>query len=789
MTQSRSLAEENEMLRERLGRLSGAILRINESIEFDTVLQEVLDAARELSDARYAVITLFGASGDLEQFLATGLTPEEAQGLWEMPGGADILDQLRTIPGSLRVPDFSAYARALSLPEFRPPAPMNAFLSAPIRHRGESIGNIFLGKHASDAEFTDEDEEALVMFASQTALVIINARRYRDEQRARNDLEALLNTAPVGVAVFDARTGALLSFNGEAERIVRKLQGPGQGPEELLQVMTIQRADGRKISPEDATLAQALSSGETVRAEEIVINVPDGRAITTLMNATPIRSADGELDSVMVTLQDLTALEELDRLRTEFLAMVSHELQIPLTSIKGSTTALLRDGGDLDPAEMRQFFRIIDYQADHMNGLMSDLLDMARIETGTLSVDPQPVRVESLVDEAKSRFISAGGRNPLRIKLAPELPRVMADARRIIQVIGNLLSNAARYSPEISPIGLTAEHDGVHVTISVVDEGAGLDPEQVPQLFGKFARVDGQTRRRGLAGSGLGLAICKGIVEAHGGRIHAESEGAGMGSRFIFTLPANGEAEAAVASPVRPARESEPGRTRVLAVDDDPQALRYVREVLTRAGYVATVTADPSEVLTLVVEERPDLVLLDLMLPGTDGIQLMSQILEVTNIPVIFVSVYGQDEYIVRAFDMGATDYVVKPFSASELGARIRSALRKRVPADPPEPVAPYELGDLAINYAERRVTVAGEPVELTPTEYRVLLELSASAGRVLTHNQLLERVWGSGQMEGTAPVRNIVSRLRRKLGDSADHPQYLFSEARVGYRMAKPEA
>ena len=92
MTQSRSLAEENEMLRERLGRLSGAILRINESIEFDTVLQEVLDAARELSDARYAVITLFGASGDLEQFLATGLTPEEAQGLWEMPGGADILD-------------------------------------------------------------------------------------------------------------------------------------------------------------------------------------------------------------------------------------------------------------------------------------------------------------------------------------------------------------------------------------------------------------------------------------------------------------------------------------------------------------------------------------------------------------------------------------------------------------------------------------------------------------------------------------------------------------------------
>ena len=786
MSQSDSLEREVEVLRERLSRLSEASLRINESIEFDTVLQEVLDAARELSDARYGVITVFGSSGELEQFLASGLTPEQAEGLWEMPGGFEVLDHLSRVPGPLRIPDFSGYTRSLGLPEFRPPTPMSAFLSAPVRHRGESVGNIFLTK---DREFTREDEETLVMFASQASLVIVNARRYRDEQRARNDLEALVNTAPVGVAVLDARTGAPLSFNREAERIVSALQEPGQRPEELLQVVTVRRADGREVSLEESSLAQALSTAETVRAEEIVIQVPDGRAITVLMNATPIRSAAGEVDSIVVTLQDLAALEELDGLRTEFLAMVSHELQIPLTSIKGSTAALLRDYGDLDPAEMRQFFRIIDYQADHMNALMSDLLDMARIDTGTLSVDPRPVAVERLVDEAKSRFVSAGGRNPLQIELAPDLPNVLADARRVVQVVGNLLSNAAHYSPEVSPIGITAVRDGVHVVISVVDEGAGLDPESVPQLFGKFARVDDQDRRRGLAGSGLGLAICRGIVEAHGGRIHAESEGPGMGSRFIFTLPAAGDTPAFTWPEPQPTRAADLGRTRVLAVDDDPQALRYVREVLTRAGYAATVTGDPAEVLTLVEEQRPDLVLLDLMLPGTDGIQLMRQILEIADIPVIFVSVYGQDEYVVRAFDMGATDYVVKPFSASELAARIRSALRKRMPTDPPEPTAPYLLGDLAIDYAERRVTVAGQPVELTPTEYRVLLELSASAGRILTHGQLLERVWGSRHAEGTAPVRNIVSRLRRKLGDDADHPRYIFSEARVGYRMAKPEA
>ena len=187
-------------------------------------------------------------------------------------------------------------------------------------------------------------------------------------------------------------------------------------------------------------------------------------------------------------------------------------------------------------------------------------------------------------------------------------------------------------------------------------------------------------------------------------------------------------------------------------------------------------------------EEEPHLVLLDLMLPDTDGIELMGSILDIADVPVIFVSVYGQDDYVVRAFDMGASDYIVKPFSPSELGARIRAALRKRRPADLPEPAEPYVLGDLARNFMERRVTLAGRPVELTATEYRLLVELAANPGRVVTSGQLLERIWGAGNSAGTAPVRNIVSRLRRKLGDSASDPMYIFNESSVGYRIAQPQ-
>ena len=221
---------------------------------------------------------------------------------------------------------------------------------------------------------------------------------------------------------------------------------------------------------------------------------------------------------------------------------------------------------------------------------------------------------------------------------------------------------------------------------------------------------------------------------------------------------------------------------RVLAVDDDPQALRYVRDALASAGYTPVVTGDPEEALRLVGEEKPDLVLLDLMLPGTDGIELMKDILGAGDVPVIFLSAYGPDELIARAFDMGAVDYVVKPFSPTELAARIRAALRKRAASEP------YVLGDLTIDYAERRVTLAGRPLPLIAMEYRLLAELSANAGRLLTYEHLLERVWGEKSSGDVRPMRTIVSKLRRKLGDDADNPIYIFTEPRVGYWMPKGE-
>ena len=779
MTETAKLDQEISDLRDRLSRLSEASVRISESLDLDTVLQGILDSARELTEAGYGVIATSDDSGRVEDFIASGMTVRESQHLREKTRE----EKFCRIPGPRRVRDFASYTRLLGIPEFRPPMEMGSFLAAPIRHQDEWKGNIYLAKKEPGKGFSREDEGILAMFASQAALAIANAHRYREERRTKADLETLIDTSPVGVIVFDARTGVPGSCNREAGRIVNGLRRPDQSTEQLLEVVTFRRADGREISLEEFPLAQALSIGETVRAEEIVIQVPDGRSVTTLINATPIRSEEGEVESVVVTLQDMTALEELDRLRAEFLGMVSHELRVPLTSIRGSASALLDTSSDLDPAEMRQFFQIILQQADSMRELIGDLLDVARIETGTLPVAPEPAEIASLVDRARNTFLSGGGRNPLDIDLPPDLPLVMADKRRIIQVLGNLLSNAAKHSPESSAIRVAAVRENLHIAVSVTDEGRGISPEQMPRLFRKFVAKGGEKERE-IGRSGLGLAICKGILEAHGGRIWAESDGPGMGARFTFTIPVveGGETVPARFSP-RSAQEGR-AKARILVVDDDPQTLRYVRDALSKANFEPVVSADPDEGLLLMQENKPHLILLDLVLPGTDGIELMGDIHAMADVPVIFLSGYGRDEVIAQAFEKGAADYIVKPFSPTELVARVRAALRRGEVGRVAEPTEPYVLGDLTVDYSERRVTVAGRTLKLTPAEYDLLFELSVNAGRVVPHHQLLRRIWGPMHSGDLRPVRTLVKRLRRKLDEDAANPTYLFAEPRVGYRM-----
>ena len=217
-----------------------------------------------------------------------------------------LFEHLRALDAPLRLADLGDYVRSLGLAPGL--VPCRTFQAAPIRHRGLDVGNFFLGEKEGGEAFTEEDEKVLVLFAAQAAIAIANARAHRDEQRARADLEALVETSPVGVVVFDAQSGSPVTFNREARRIVEALRMPGHPPEQLLKVLTSRLADGREVTLDE------LKRAETLRAAEVQLSVPDGRSIRILINVTPIRFGDGEIESVIVTMQDLAPLEE--RLRT-----------------------------------------------------------------------------------------------------------------------------------------------------------------------------------------------------------------------------------------------------------------------------------------------------------------------------------------------------------------------------------------------------------------------------------------------------------------------------------------
>ena len=519
-------------LRERHARLTEASLLINASLDLDEVLRQIAENARVLTGAHYAFIVSVDEAGEPREFFYSGLSREEYERMRAWPDGIRLFEHLRERPDPVHIDDITAYIRELGLVPH--PVPERALYCTALRHRGRHVGYFFLGGKRGGRAFTGEDEESVVIFASQAAAAIANARAYRKEQRARAELEALVDTSPIGVMVFDGKTGRPVSVNREARRIVERLCDPGQTIEEVLEVLTSRRPDGREVSFKEYPLARQFSEDrDTLRAMEMEFSVPDGRSVAALVNGTPILSADGSIESAVATVQDLAPLQEIERLRAQFVGMVSQELRAPLTSIKGSAAALLNPAAGVDPEERREYVRIIDEQADRMRELISELLDAGRIDTGTLSVRPESWDVAGLVERARHAFLRGGSPHRVPVDVPPDLPRVMAERRRIVQVLNNLFANAARTAPPSSPIRVSARRDGTHVAVSVTDEGQGVPPERLPHLFRKYTGS-----AKGKLGGGLSLAICKGLVEAHGGRIWADSAGPRQGARITFTLPA-----------------------------------------------------------------------------------------------------------------------------------------------------------------------------------------------------------------------------------------------------------
>ena len=773
--------QELESLQRLFSKLTEACTRVSHNLDLNSFLQEVIDNARDLTDARYGALLTYDQSGEIQDFITSGLSPQEIEHLKTLPQGLGLLGYVKEIQEPLRLTDIASHPSSVGFPENHPP--MKTFLGMPIHHGGEPLGNIYLTEKDGGREFTAQDQDALMLFACQAGSVIFNTRRYQEEQRARADLEALTNISPVGVVVFDAKTGNLVSANDEMRRIFGRHNLTGRPLSQILEVMTIRRVDGSVVPVDELPHIKALRNRETVTADELVIHLPNGRAVTTLMNARPIRREDGDIVSVVATVQDITPLEEIRRQRTEFLNDVSHKLRTPLSAIKGSTYSLLSSTHPPDPAETTQFLKIIDEQSDQMRQLISDLVDMTHVETGTLSVNPKPTDVSDLLEEARDAQVEAAGESSgVELDLPPDLPRVMADRRRVLQVLGSLNAAVSAHSLKPSSVRISASWKDVYVAVYVANGSEPLPPHHLGRLSRDANGVSGT----GVGRDDMGMPIAVGIIEAHGGRLSVEEGQGGRGSGFSFTLPIVDEAEYLNEQERSlAARDFHKDRGRILAISDGAENRRYICNILSQAGLIAQSTNNLDEAERIIECQDIHVVLLEPVLSAVDGLELLARLRRISDAPIIFVAGPGWSAQIGRAFELGAFDYIAMPFTSTELLARIGVALRKSSAASWIKPSGLHQHGDLAIDLATREVSIDGQLVHLTATEFKLLAELSTAAGRVMTHEQLLRRVWGPLYSSDPRIVRTYVKELRHKLGDDAARPTYIFTETGVGYRMA----
>ncbi|MBN2147517.1 MAG: response regulator [Anaerolineales bacterium] len=221
---------------------------------------------------------------------------------------------------------------------------------------------------------------------------------------------------------------------------------------------------------------------------------------------------------------------------------------------------------------------------------------------------------------------------------------------------------------------------------------------------------------------------------------------------------------------------------RILVVDDERAIRRFLRASLSTHGYTVLEASNGSEALTITAEQRPDIIFLDLGLPDMDGIQVTQQLREWTDIPIIVLSVRDRESDKIQALDAGADDYLTKPFGMGELMARVRGVLRRSLQSSAGEPV--FTAGSLLVDLAHRRVTKDGQEISLTPTEYDILKVLIQNAGKVLTHQHIILKVWGGGYAEEAHLLRVNISNLRRKIEADPTRPELIITEPGVGYRL-----
>ena len=523
--------------------------------------------------------------------------------------------------------------------------------------------------------------ELLARIASLLQLVRVREQVHVAVQANEKKLRAIIDQMPAGVGVSDM-SGTMVLSNALMDRFV-----PRAIPSTLADRMPRWKGwddKGQPIAPENWPGKRALRGEVVMPGLEMLHTDDDGREWWMRVSCAPLRDDDGQLIGTCSVIQDITELKqaehhlkEADRRKDEFLATLAHELRNPLAPISHGLQILKRTASGDD--SVRHSHEMLERQVNHMIRMVDDLLEVSRITTGKVQLRKELVDLNDVLQGvvAASGAVMEAGSHQLRLELPAAPVSLLADPMRLAQMVSNLLNNAAKYSHSGGHIVLSAWTDGAQAVVSVRDNGIGIPPALLGKVFDLFMQVD-RNGRRGQGGLGIGLTLVRSLVEMHGGSVQALSEGKGQGSEFRLHLPLPTQAQPLAGQAPNAQPEDATAFGRILVVDDNIDAADTLAMLLRLLGAEVEIARDGPGALAMHAAFRPEVVLLDIGLPGMDGLEVARRIRAEhgrDQVVLIALTGWGQEEDLRRSREAGMDHHLVKPVSFDTL-ERLLAGLR-----------------------------------------------------------------------------------------------------------------
>jgi signal transduction histidine kinase len=508
--------------------------------KIEGVLRTIAAQAQRLTGAEHVALGLgTDPEKQFDPWVFVGTSPGQAAAIGRHPRPVGMLGVVARGCETIRLRDLTRHPSFGGFPTAHPA--MTSLLGVPIRLHDRVVGHLFLANERGERAFTDEDQALVEMLAARAGLALETARLYEAERTQRAWLEAVVEQMPDAVKLLDAE-GRVAMLN-RAATALRCADDGRRDPFGNRVDLDLWTPSGDRLPPEALPHVRALSRGEPLIGKELRIRTPAGGLLPVLASAVAVHDPSGAPLGATVVFRDLSAQKELERMRTEWSAVIAHDLRQP-ASVIALAVGLARQAhpGAMADVEAKQLDRI-EAAGRRLSAMIDELLDATRLEVRQLSIAPSLVDVAGLAREVCERTANVTAGRPVSVCEAGVVRKAWADPTRVEQVLANLVSNAAKYGAPGTEIRVDVQGHDDHVEVTVTNQGRGIAPEELPRLFQRFARSRASVAS-GTPGIGLGLYICKGLIEAHGGRIWAEST-PGETTSFHFTLPCTAGATSA----------------------------------------------------------------------------------------------------------------------------------------------------------------------------------------------------------------------------------------------------